>query len=168
MLESYVKFLEEFDKRLLDYFKKHSGFLYCKKGCSLCCEKGDYPLSQIELEYLMRGFVLLDNGKKQIVQANYKNMEKGGVCPFLVDKECSLYEYRPLICRVHGLAYVCRENTVKLPYCAKEGKNYSNVLNKDGTVEINPVADNLDTQNILREFNAEETYPIKNLYDWLK
>ena len=59
MLKRYEKFLDEFDKKLEEYFETHKEFISCKKGCSLCCEVGEYPFSQLEAEYLMRGFIEL-------------------------------------------------------------------------------------------------------------
>ena len=112
---------------LQNYFKSFGENIYCRKGCSACCEKGDYPLTDIELEYLMQGYVNLEPESKIKVQNNIKNMVKGGVCPFLLNKECSIYPYRPIVCRVHGLAYFYKEDKVKLPYCANTGKNFSKI-----------------------------------------
>ena len=91
-------------------------------------------------------------------------MKKGGACPFLINKQCSIYPYRPIICRVHGLAYICKEHTVKLPYCVNYGKNYSNVY-KNNEFLITPILAKLDTPNLLKDCDYGE---IKNLYDWIK
>ena len=162
-MQRYKDFLKELDKKLDSYFKEHKEFTFCKKGCSLCCEEGDYPLSQLELEYLMQGFLALDNERKKIVQNNFKIMQSGKACPFLVKNECTVYPYRPIICRAHGLAYLCREGVVKLPFCANKNKNYSSKL-KDGIVEIEPIKENLDTPKLLKDFEFGE---IRNLYDWI-
>jgi len=160
---NYTEFLNNLDEKLKKYFKLHKEHIYCKSGCSHCCESGDYPISALELEYLMLGFSKLQNDKKIIVQTNVKNMVKGGVCPFLIDKQCSIYPYRPIICRVHGIAYICHDEVVKVPYCVKEGKNYANVY-KDGEIEINPIKENLDTAALLKDFNYGE---IRNLINWI-
>ena len=159
----YIKFLEILDKKLEDYFTFYSKEICCQKGCSACCEKGDYPISELELRHLMNGFASLDNELKKIVQNNFSKMVKGGQCPFLIDKACSIYPYRPIICRVHGLAYLCKDKTVKLPYCANNKLNYSNVYN-NGEFLNEPVKENLDTQNLLKDFEFGE---IRNLFDWL-
>jgi len=159
----YKRFLEEFDRRLNSYFEVHRDFIQCKIGCSACCKKGDYPLSQLELEYMMQGFIELDNETKIKIQERIKSMQKGEECPFLIQNKCSIYPHRPIICRVHGLAYLCRDNTVKVPYCANEGKNYSNVY-KNGEITINPVLESLDTPNVLKDFEFGE---IRNLFDWI-
>ena len=161
---NYSEFLIKLDEKLEKYFLAHKEFINCKPGCSLCCEKGEYPLSQIELEYLMHGYAALEDRLKIQIQKNVKNIVPGGVCPFLVDKKCSVYSYRPIICRVHGIAYVCGKEVVKLPFCVSEGKNYADVY-EAGEITINPVLENLDTQNVLKDFNYGE---IRNLADWLK
>lgn len=158
----YQKFLKELDTKLAKYFKSHASYVFCQKGCADCCKKGDYPLSDIELKYLMLGYEKLDLPTKAIVQNNLKSMIAGDTCPFLIDNECSVYEFRPIVCRVHGLAYLCKDNVVKLPYCRKEGKNYSE-LYSDGKFFGEPIQENLETSELMKNFAYGE---IRNLYNW--
>ena len=72
----YPAFLSKLDRNLDAFFKEQGAFVQCKKGCSLCCEKGDYPLSNIELEYLMQGYIELDSQIKIKVQENIKNQKE--------------------------------------------------------------------------------------------
>ena len=159
----YEKYLEKLDKKLEEFFEMHKEHIFCKKGCSDCCEKGDYPLSQAELEYLMKGYIALDSDTKKIVQNNIKNMQEGMACPFLINKSCSVYQYRPLVCRTFGLAYFYKEHVIKIPHCVEDGKNYSDVY-KNGHIKINPINMNLDTRYLVGTDCGE----IHNLYDWLK
>lgn len=159
----YSKILSELDSKLEEYWTSQSKFLCCKAGCSECCEKGDYPISDIELEYLMHGYMKLENEVKIKIQENINTMEKGGSCPFLIQNLCSVYQYRPIICRTHGLAYMMNNGIVNVPYCVNNNKNYSKVY-KDETLYTEPVLDSLATTDILKDFNPV----IKNLYDWLK
>lgn len=139
------------------YFEEYKDYICCEAGCSLCCEKGDYPITESELKTLMRAYILLDNSLKIRVQKNIKEMKKGGACPFLIDKLCSVYEYRPMVCRIHGLAYLTKNNIVKVPYCANYGKNFAKVYS-NGEFLAEPIKENLD--ELLGE--------TQNLYDWLK
>ena len=160
---SYQEFLKEFDKKLASYFEAQKDYICCRCGCSECCEQGDYPISQIELEYLMQGFETLAIESKKKVQENFKNFIAGGKCPFLLDKMCCVYEYRPIICRVHGLAYLCRDNIVKVPYCVNSGKNFKSVY-QNGEISVQPILENLDTSSVLQTIEHGE---IRNLKDWL-
>ena len=163
-MKEYINFLKDLDRRVQDYFEEHSEFIYCKKGCSLCCEKGDYPISEIELKYLFRGLVELDKTLKIKVNENIANIKKGEKCPFLIDSLCSIYSYRPIICRVHGLSYICKNNIVKVPFCANNNLNYSKVYQK-GEFFTEPILENLNTESLLKDFDFGE---IRNLYDWIK
>lgn len=139
-----------------NYFEAHKDYICCKAGCSECCEKGDYPITEEELKQLMLGYSKLDNASKIRVQENINKMENGGACPFLLDKLCSVYEYRPMVCRIHGLAYLTKNNVVKVPYCANSGKNYAKVYS-NGEFKAEPIKENLD--KLLGE--------TRNLYDWI-
>ena len=161
-MQEYEKFLKDFDKKIENYFNSHKDFICCKKGCSLCCEKGDYPISELELKYLMQGYMSLENELKIQIQNNFKNIKRGEVCPFLHNKECTIYSHRPIICRVHGLAYLIKNNVVKLPYCTNLNKNYTD-LYKDREFIGKPIKENLDTSEILKDFDFGV---IKNLYAW--
>ena len=130
---NYENFLKDFDevlKLLFDYQKK---YIKCKKGCSLCCEKGDYPMSQLEFSYLTKGYLKLSTETKSIVQKNFKQVINDiniGLCehrcPFLINNECCVYEYRPIICRTFGVCYYDdTKNYVRLPDCVNFKLNYS-------------------------------------------
>ena len=163
-MDKYVTFLRDLDARLISYFEEQAEFVCCKKGCSACCEKGDYPISELELQYLMQGYMGLDNELKAEVQRNFSVIEKGGKCPFLINSECSVYEFRPIICRVHGLAYLCGERKAKLPYCVHSGLNFASVY-KESKFLAEPIKENLDTHKVLLGFDFGE---IRNLYNWIK
>ena len=160
----YPEFLKSLDKKLEGYFEDYKPYVCCKAGCSSCCEKGDYPISDIELEYLIHGFVSLEQDIKRQVQENFKNIQKGGCCPFLVNNLCSVYQYRPIICRTHGLAYLMKDGRANVPYCVNEGKCYGSVF-QDGELLVEPVKENLSTSNLLKDFSEE--FVIKNLVEWL-
>ena len=100
MNANYETFIKKLDEKLTLYFDAQKENICCQIGCSECCEKGDYPLTGIELLYLMQGHMKLEPEVKKQVQENIKNMKKGGVCPYLINNRCSIYTYRPIICRI--------------------------------------------------------------------
>ncbi len=130
----YLKYLEE---KLGKYFEEQSPYIFCKAGCSSCCEKGEYPFTEIEFAYLMIGIQTLRPDIIAKIEQNIQDIKKQrGVnkekkflhaCPFLIDKKCSLYEYRGIICRSHGLAFFDKNQHILVPACVDEGLNYSNV-----------------------------------------
>jgi Fe-S-cluster containining protein len=141
MISQYEDFLKEFDVLLDNLFENQKRYIKCRKGCSKCCEIGDYPFSQLEFSYLTKGFLSLPTEKKKLVQENIKRISderksfKGDrfqySCPFLIDNECCIYAYRGLVCRTFGLCYYDETiKAVKLPECVNFGLNYSEFFDK--------------------------------------
>lgn len=185
MHENYEKFLEEFDKILKPLFERHKNYIKCKKGCSVCCSKGDYPFSQLEFSYLTDGYIKLSPQKKIIVQNNIKNLLKEKnkftgerfehICPFLIDNECSVYKYRGIICRTFGLCYYDEEKKyVRLPGCVHNGLNYSEIFDeKTNTLNLEEVpAVNLRIDKVLESKEAIKYKldhgEIRPLLEWLR
>lgn len=86
------------------------------KGCSdNCCQTRFYHHTHIETAYLLSGFSRLEalrqekvyRRSEEIVAAQRKNLPGADrlMCPVNMDGWCLLYAYRPMICRLHGLAH---------------------------------------------------------------
>lgn len=73
-------------QQILDNLRKQIPFFKCISGCTLCC--GPVPFSKIERKAI--------KGKK-------KEVVKGLSCPYECSKGCSIYEHRPIICRLFGV-----------------------------------------------------------------
>lgn len=134
----YEYYLTAIQKQLGVFFEEQAPYICCKEGCSHCCEKGEYPFSEIEFAYLMIGVrtlvpetvaqieknILDIKSERERYSGNEPFMYK---CPFLINKRCSLYNYRGIICRTHGLAFFSKEQKLLVPACVDKGLNYSNV-----------------------------------------
>lgn len=151
MISRYREFLKEFDKILKVVYEDQKQYIHCKKGCSKCCAKGEYPYSQMEFAYLTQGYIKLPQNTKILVQQNIRNlvMDKKEFkgerfeykCPFLINGECSVYDYRGIICRTFGLCYYDDKNGyVRLPDCVHYGLNYSDFYDEEtNTLKISDV-----------------------------
>jgi len=185
MLKRYEKFLKDFDAVMADLVKQQSRYLKCKKGCSMCCEIGDYPFSHLEFSYLTQGYINLPNDKKRIIQQNIKKLLKEKEefkgkrfehkCPFLIDNECSVYPYRGIVCRGFGVAYYDDvKDCVKLPECVHHGLNYSEFYNEEShTLSINNVVNiNLRIDRVLNSKLAEaykfDCGDIRPMLEWFE
>ena len=140
MLENYLTYLVFLNNKLTKFFASQTQFIFCKKGCARCCKNAEFPYSEIELKYLLYGFLRLDKDTQNKIEANIKRVvdEKSQFngstflydCPFLIDDVCSVYDYRGIICRTFGLLTKGTDDRVKVPFCCYQGLNYSNILNK--------------------------------------
>lgn len=140
MLKLYEEYLQVIDEYIAKCFESQWPFIHCKKGCTDCCEIGEYPFSRLEMEYLMAGFPTLSTEIQRVVRQNIKDLlvkksECRGrflhQCPFLIEKRCALYARRGITCRVFGLASyetVEGKRIVRLPECSRIGLNYCEVL----------------------------------------
>ena len=138
-LSEYKKYLNTIDKVLEKYFEHQKEYIFCKKGCSHCCETGQYPYSELEYKYLILGFFKLPREEQEKIIIKIQNLKKeydnfedkkefSHRCPFLnEDGICSVYEYRGVICRSFGLITLLDSGKCVIPFCHGLGLNYSNV-----------------------------------------
>lgn len=185
MYEKYKKFLEDFDDILSVIKKSQEKYILCKKGCTKCCEKGDYPFSQIEFGYLTQGFLKLPENTRVLVQQNIRKqklLKKESkekrfehVCPFLINKECVLYQYRGIVCRTFGICYYDdKEGYVRLPYCVNDGLNFAKnydkktkVLKMTDVPKVNLRIDRVLNSELAQKYKIESG-EIRPLLDWFE
>lgn len=142
MFEEYEKYLCEISKYLDTLFEEQKPFIFCKEGCSFCCAAGQFPMSELEFRYLISGYEKLDESCKKIISNRIKKLKKNykknpekrieHSCPFLIGNKCSVYSFRPLICRTFGLIKSIetadRSMAAIIPECVHKNLNYSNVF----------------------------------------
>ena len=184
MIENYEKFLSDIDDILAFLFEQQRDKIKCKKGCSLCCEKGEYPYSYIEFAYLTQGYIKLPDNIKILVQQNIKKIKEEKEknkkerfehkCPFLINNECCVYDYRGIVCRTFGLCYYDDKNRyVRLPECVKFGLNYSqyyeekeNILKIENIPKINLRIDRVLNSNLAKKHKIK-CGEIRPMMEWL-
>ncbi|QGG48872.1 YkgJ family cysteine cluster protein [Heliorestis convoluta] len=114
MLDNFLKLLHE----------KTNTFPSCKKDCSGCCK---YPILATEVEYFYISNWIRNNVTEGTMDCLHKNFDnwhqkmeeiidtfeygnkqksieytrKNVKCPFLTNNSCSIYEARPINCRVY-------------------------------------------------------------------
>jgi Fe-S-cluster containining protein len=84
--------LFEFMRELYNTFEKLTP---CQKGCSACCH---YPvsISELEVQFIERG-----TGVRRMKSYGAPKQWHGTPCQFLRNGACSIYAYRPFMCRRH-------------------------------------------------------------------
>lgn len=179
-MNNFVKYLEFVQNKLDKFFEQQSPYIACKKGCGLCCKNAEFPFSEIEFNYLIKGSLSLPVEIQNKIEANItkvlkdKKEFKGEIfkynCPFLIDNSCSIYEHRGIVCRTFGLIEA-NEDNAKIPFCHEKGLNYSNVVDEEKKVisqekylalneDKQPLAYNIN-YNFLTNEKIEEKYSFK-------
>lgn len=77
---------------------------------------------------------IIANNIKQIAleKMNYSGKDFRYDCPFLINNECAVYQYRGIICRSFGLLNIGSDGRIKVPFCCFQGLNYANVMEDGG------------------------------------
>ncbi|MDO9265048.1 MAG: hypothetical protein Q7U02_13855 [Desulfosalsimonadaceae bacterium] len=109
---------------------------HCSGCAENCCLTRFFHHTLLEYLYLMKGFYGLDRSlQDQIVRqaAEVNRMVDSAtaageishvMCPLNMDGLCVLYDYRPMICRLHGISHEFRHPSGKIvsgPGCAAFG-----------------------------------------------
>ncbi len=146
MLNNYLLYLGFITNKIQKYFDEQKDYIKCSKGCAKCCEHAQFPYSEIEFKLIFEGLKSLEPEEHKTVVDNINQIIKDRAeflkspskepfrykCPFLINNECSVYYYRGLVCRTFGLMTFIPDSpkTPRIPFCAYEGLNFSEVLDK--------------------------------------
>ncbi|MBP3821389.1 hypothetical protein J6G99_07090 [bacterium] len=183
-IEKYCQFIRVIMERINSHFDDQKEYIKCREGCSLCCQNGEYPCSELEFEFLKIGFMSLEHNIQKIIVEKVEKLKQQQVlcnngekfiyeCPFLIDNKCSVYKFRMIICRTFGLSYFTLadkqkgSNIIKVPFCCMQnGLNYSEVYDvekntfsnekfKKGNFKKEPMAYNLSNDFLMEKFGKE-------------
>ena len=76
-LERYQIYLKLIHERMLNkYFEEQSPYLCCKKGCAHCCQKGQYPMSEIEVKFILSKMASLEKSLQENILYNIQSVIK--------------------------------------------------------------------------------------------
>ncbi len=100
------------------YEEVASGYGFSCTGCAdNCCMTRFYHHTSIEYAYLLSGFFELSRNRqivclaradeyiRELDRAARENADFRHMCPVNDDGRCSLYAFRPMICRLHGIPH---------------------------------------------------------------
>ena len=145
----------------------HNKYIVCKRGCCGCCVN----LSLFPVEF----YSILDGISRSGMDLTF---DETADCGFLDGEgSCTIYKYRPIICRTHGLpiAFSGKDGKLDVSFCelnfAKIGKNH--VFDKFNTLNIDKINDkffaiNIEfiTRNKELGFSMTSRIPIQRLLDF--
>jgi Fe-S-cluster containining protein len=116
-----------------EYVRAATHYQFECDGCTdSCCLTRFYHHTYLEYFYLRRSFDKLDPRKKdeiivkaeevcrETTKADENDMPVRLMCPLNTDSLCSLYPFRPMICRMHGIPHELqkpRQNVINGPGC---------------------------------------------------
>ncbi len=117
-ISNYLDKLSEIYKEIDSEYEKtqkHYDNFSCKDCDDNCCTTVFHHYTFIENLFMIEGFDTVEPERWKVINERAKDyftqLTKSGhcvtslkiMCPLNFDGLCSLYEYRPLICRIHGV-----------------------------------------------------------------
>ena len=151
-INTYYQLRDEVDRKAAELASVHAERMHCVKGCCSCCQN----LSVWPVEF----YSIFDELKGVGIKPEL-NDDKA--CGFLKDGLCSIYPFRPLICRTHGLPLAYWHDETDPPgygvmFCEKNFQNADKIdFGPDNTLNMDEVNEKLARINIA--FVEEEKEP---------
>lgn len=139
----YLQVLEAIERQTAPLKLQYQTQMACQKGCSACC-RDNFKIRPVEQAYMAEGLALQSHSVQlQVAQRlAMTSEERNGECPYLLEQACSVYDYRPVLCRAFGLMLLMNETVSTCPL------NFTDVDNTSGTlsvVDMQPFFELLDT-----------------------
>lgn len=122
----YKTLISKIDRETARLEKMHYKHMQCKNGCDLCC----IDFSIFPVEY----YSILNDLKNENFNPELQYNKNSDTCAFLQNHSCTIYQYRPIMCRTHGfpLLYANDEGDYELSACEL---NFTNFDYEDFTME---------------------------------
>lgn len=150
--EKYRQLGVKIDAICTQLHEVHSEHTQCKKGCSSCCM--NFCLLPVEFHFI------LEHLKDELVELN--RSAENDQCVFLVNNACSIYQYRPIICRSHGLPILFMDDEGEnwnLSFCPL---NFDDLPDEYFSLENSYDQDTLNSELFLINKAFIEAYQDKN------
>ncbi|MBN2519860.1 MAG: YkgJ family cysteine cluster protein [Bacteroidales bacterium] len=95
IFNKYLRLRDEIDNKVETLSLLHKNNMVCKAGCDSCCY--NFKVFPVEFYAIKKASGLKgDFSKSDVIEGNER-------CQFLKNNKCTIYQYRPIICRTHGL-----------------------------------------------------------------
>lgn len=164
--DKYNRITEQIDRLSATLAAMHQNHLMCRKGCAFCCM--DYSIFPVEFHALGQKL------KNREIKWNADTNEDE--CIFLIENVCSIYEFRPVICRTHGLPllFVNDSGDWELSVCELNFTEFEEEFHVGNTFpqdKFNSKLFMLNKEFIGQEennhYNKFELIPLSNLQEFL-
>ncbi|MBL7215722.1 MAG: YkgJ family cysteine cluster protein [Phycisphaerae bacterium] len=153
IIRQYRQLRDEVDQLASKLSEVHSDHMACRKGCCGCCMN----LSVWPVEF----YSIVEEMKR--FEWDKPTFNEKAACDFLKDGLCSIYPFRPIICRTHGLPLVYWHEETEPPgygvmFCEKNFKGTDGIdFGSDNTLNMDEVNEKLARINLV--FLDEQKYP---------
>ena len=143
-LTNYRDLLTRVDRLLEGIQGRYSGHIVCHKGCGCGCRNlSVFPVEALSLVNAIRDLSEETGAKirQRAAAASFWD------CPLLEDRTCSMYTFRPVICRTHGFPLLTHyKGQPSIGYCRNNFKDMSSIPD-DAIIDLDNINRTLRTMN---------------------
>lgn len=135
-LRAHLRVIDDDVDRVVDAYRSN---IECGRGCSDCCHQS-FRVSAVEGDLLREGLATLPDAQREAVleRARSYRPDTRTPCPVLdADGACSLYAWRPRICRKYGIPLWHPDRPHEVRTCEK---NFRGVADIDAALILDPQA----------------------------
>ena len=143
-LKDYRRLVARVDRMIDCVRRKYRIHIACRKGCACGCRN----LSILPIEGLF-----ISGALQNLPRTMAATIRKRAAvvhfwdCPLLQEGACSLYAFRPIICRTHGYPLLTRyRGRPSIGYCRHNFKNAPSIP-ADAVIDLDKINDSLRTIN---------------------
>lgn len=148
-LLNYRNLVGKIDEKCNEIASGFSQHLKCRKGCSQCCIlEAVFPVEAVSIA------VEVINRKIKI-----RTERDNGLCNFLENGLCMIYDVRPIICRTHGFPVFFEEGGVQKADCCPLNFTEADETSSKAFIDIDKINSILYSINSL--FIKELNLPFK-------
>jgi uncharacterized protein len=167
-IEDYLKLRQRIDRETERLVSIHGGDITCGPGCDGCCVN----LTVFPVEF----FAIEQEMKRAGLCAAELPFDESAPCGLLHDGLCRIYQFRPIICRTHGLPILFIDNSSNEPqwevsFCERNFRNCDQVEFADDTLldieeinaELNRINHNFISPLPEKKYESHTRIPLKEL-----
>jgi Fe-S-cluster containining protein len=144
-LMDYRRLVDRVDRMVHRIRRKYSVHIACHKGCACGCRNlSIWPIEALSLSGALQDLPLpvIATIRKRAAAASFWD------CPLLQEGACSLYAFRPIICRTHGYPLLTHyQGEPSIGYCRHNFKSISSIP-ADAIIDLDKI------NGTLRAINA--------------
>jgi Fe-S-cluster containining protein len=143
-LINYRNLLTRVDRRLESIQRRYSGHIVCHRGCDCGCRNlSVFPIEALSLVKAIQDLPGETGAKirQRAAAASFWD------CPLLKDRACSMYAFRPVICRTHGFPLLTHyKGQPSIGYCRKNFKDLFSIP-EDARIDLDNINRTLRAMN---------------------
>ena len=143
-LTNYHDLLTRVDRLLDGIQRRYPGHIVCHRGCGCGCRNlSVFPVEALSLVNAIRDLSAETDAKirQRAAAASFWD------CPLLEDRACSMYAFRPVICRTHGFPLLTHyKGQPSIGYCPKNFKDMSSIP-EDARIDLDNINRTLRAMN---------------------